>query len=83
MKKKKSAQDILIEGIKNMPPIHVAYLMQRLQHDTKEPIDESTARACSIVAVEKIIEALKLNEWQNKKEIFYYEEVMRQIIFYI
>ena len=38
MKKKKSAQDILVEGIKNMPPIHVAYLMQRLQHDTKELI---------------------------------------------
>jgi hypothetical protein len=49
----------------------------------QEPIDESTARACSIVAVDKIIEALKLNEWQNKKEIFYYEEVKRQIIFYI
>jgi len=31
MKKKKSAHDILIEGIKNMPPIHVAYLMQRIQ----------------------------------------------------
>jgi hypothetical protein len=39
MKKKKSAQDILVEGIKNMPPIHVAYLMQRLQHDTKELIN--------------------------------------------
>jgi hypothetical protein len=49
----------------------------------QEPIDESTARACSIVAVDKIIEALKLNEWQNKKEIFYYEEVRRQIVFYI
>jgi hypothetical protein len=49
----------------------------------QEPIDKSTARACSIVAVDKIIEALKLNEWQNKKEIFYYEEVKRQIIFYI
>jgi hypothetical protein len=48
----------------------------------QEPIDESTARACSIVAVDKIIEALKLNEWQNKKEIFHYDEVRRQIIFY-
>ena len=49
----------------------------------QEPIDPATARMCSIVAVEKIIEALKLNEWQNKKEIFHYEEVKRQITFYI
>lgn len=49
----------------------------------QEPIDESTARACSLVAVRKIIEALKLNEWQNKKQITHYKEVERQIIFYI
>ena len=48
----------------------------------QEPIDESTARACSLVAVRKIIEALELNEWQNKKEISHYDEVRRQIIFY-
>lgn len=49
----------------------------------QEPIDESTARACSIVAVDKIIQALKLNEWQNKKQIAHYHEVRRQITFYI
>ncbi len=49
----------------------------------QEPIDESTARACSLVAVRKIIEALELNEWQNKKQISHYKEVERQIIFYI
>ncbi len=49
----------------------------------QEPIDESTARACSLVAVRKIIEALELNEWQNKKQITHYKEVERQIIFYI
>lgn len=48
----------------------------------QEPIDPSTARICSLVAVEKIIEALKLNEWQNKKQIAYYEEVERQMIFH-
>lgn len=49
----------------------------------QEPIDESTARACSLVAVRKIIEALELNEWQNKKQISHYKEVERQITFYI
>ena len=67
-----------------MTPQEEAY---QIYHDMlwifeQEPIDESTARACSIVAVDKIIEALKLNEWQNKKEIFHYEEVRRQIVFY-
>jgi hypothetical protein len=68
-----------------MTPQEEAY---QIYHDMlwifeQEPIDESTARACSIVAVDKIIEALKLNEWQNKKEISHYEEVRRQIVFYI
>jgi hypothetical protein len=67
-----------------MTPQEEAY---QIYHDMlwifeQEPIDESTARACSIVAVDKIIEALKLNEWQNKKEISHYEEVRRQIVFY-
>jgi hypothetical protein len=67
-----------------MTPQEEAY---QIYHDMlwifeQEPIDESTARACSIVAVDKIIEALKLNEWQNKKEISHYDEVRRQIIFY-
>jgi len=68
-----------------MTPQEEAY---QIYHDMlwifeQEPIDESTARACSIVAVDKIIEALKLNEWQNKKEISHYDEVRRQIVFYI
>jgi hypothetical protein len=67
-----------------MTPQEEAY---QIYHDMlwifeQEPIDESTARACSIVAVDKIIEALKLNEWQNKKEISHYDEVRRQIVFY-
>lgn len=67
-----------------MTPQEEAY---QIYHDMlwifeQEPIDESTARACSIIAVDKIIEALKLNEWQNKKEISHYDEVRRQIIFY-
>lgn len=49
----------------------------------QEPIDPATARMCSIIAVERIINALKSQQWQNRKEIAHYEEVLRQIIFYI
>jgi hypothetical protein len=48
-----------------------------------EPIDHTIARYCSIVAVKEIIEALKSNEWQNRKEISFYEDVQKHITFYI
>jgi hypothetical protein len=49
----------------------------------QEPIDHTIARYCSILAVEEIIEALKSNEWQNRKEIYFYEDVQKHITFYI
>jgi hypothetical protein len=48
-----------------------------------EPIDHTIARYCSIIAVKEIIEALKFNEWQNRKEISFYEDVQKHITFYI
>ena len=48
-----------------------------------EPIDHTIARYCANVAVRKIIEALKSHEWQNRKEISFYEDVRKYITFYI
>lgn len=48
-----------------------------------EPIDHTIARYCSITAVYRIIDALKSNEWQNRKEISFYEDVKKHITFYI
>lgn len=48
-----------------------------------EPIDHTIARYCAIVATNEVILALKSNEWQNKKEISFYEDVKKHITFYI
>jgi hypothetical protein len=39
MSKKKTSQELLAEGIKQMHPIYAAYLRQRLEADTKELIE--------------------------------------------
>jgi hypothetical protein len=39
MSKKKTSQELLAEGIKQMHPIYALYLIQRLQADTKELIE--------------------------------------------
>ena len=40
MKNKKSPQQILAEGIKNMHPVYASYLMQRLEYDIKQLIKQ-------------------------------------------
>ena len=43
MKNKKTSQQILVGGIKDMHPIYASYLMQRLEYDMKELIKQIPA----------------------------------------
>lgn len=48
-----------------------------------DPIDEQIARYCSILAIKKVIEALKSHEWQNRHRIAHYEQVKHYLTFHI
>ena len=37
------------------------------------------AKQCALIAVDEIIEALEINNWQNIKQIAYYKEVKQEI----
>ena len=52
------------------------YLRANLMHD--EDADED-AKECALIAVYEIIDALDFNQWQNAKQIDYWQEVKQEI----
>ena len=42
-------------------------------------ICEYEASKCALTAVEMIVEALNFNQWQNRSEIEYYNEVKKEL----
>jgi len=59
------------------------HLYNEMLYMYPDPIDKDIARYCSILAIKKVIEALKSHEWQNRNEIAHYEQVKHYLTFYI
>jgi hypothetical protein len=45
----------------------------------KYPMCFDTAKQCALIAVDEIIDSLDFNQWQNAKQINYYQEVKQEI----
>ena len=42
-------------------------------------VTRENVKQCALIAVDEIIEALEINNWQNIKQIAYYKEVKQEI----
>jgi hypothetical protein len=68
MDKKEKAQELFKE--------YYSYLKANLMNDEEAWED---AKVCALMAIDQIIEALDINQWQNLKVIEYYKEVKQEI----
>lgn len=66
MTPKEKAEDLVLRYLRN-------------NFITKEWYNTEIAKQCALIATDKIIEALQMHNWQNKKEIDYYREVEQEI----
>ena len=54
----------------------------RIEHTLSEeysPHEIDVVKQCALIAVDEIIDALDFNQWQNAKQIDYWQEVKQEI----